>query len=119
MHEMSIVQALIEQVGSEVEKSGQRGRVVGLDLVVGRLSGVHADSVRFAFELLAPGTMLDGAALHIAEPLATSHCQICGVDTPVEELVMRCLACGSEQITITGGQDLLLQTIELEDEETP
>ena len=117
MHEMSIVQALIDQVVSEVEKSGQRGRVVGLDLVVGRLSGVHADSLRFAFELLAPGTLLDGAALRIDEPLATSHCQVCGADTPVEELAMRCLACGSEQITITGGQDLLRQSIELEDEE--
>ncbi len=114
MHEMSIVQALIEQVEAEVEKSGQSGRVVGLDLVIGRLSGVNADSIRFAYEVLAPGTVLEGATLRISEPTAYSDCRACGARQAIDELTMYCPRCGSGDIVIDGGRDLLLQSIELE-----
>jgi Zn finger protein HypA/HybF involved in hydrogenase expression len=36
---MSIVQALIEQVESEIERAGQTGRVTRLELAIGTLSG--------------------------------------------------------------------------------
>jgi len=111
---MSIVQALIEQVEAEVEKSGQSGRVVGLDLVVGRLSGVNVDSIRFAYEVLSPGSILEGSTLRINEPTAYSVCRACGVREPIEELLMYCPRCGSGDIVIADGRDLLLQSIELE-----
>jgi len=111
---MSIVQALIEQVEAEVEKSGQPGHVIGLDLIVGRLSGVHVDSIRFAYEVLAPGTILEGSALRISEPAAYSNCRTCGAREVIEELSMYCPRCGSGEIAIDGGRDLLLQSIELE-----
>ena len=50
---------------AEVAQSGHSGRVVGLHLVIGRLSGVHADSIRFAFELLSPDSIAAGAELAI------------------------------------------------------
>ncbi len=115
MHELSIVQALLEQVQAEVEKSGQRGRVVSLQLVIGRLSGVHADSIRFGFELLSPHSIADGARLCIEQPKARSRCRACGAETEIDEIVICCPACGDPDITICGGQELLLQSIELED----
>ncbi len=117
MHELSIVDALIEQVHSEVDRSGQSGRVTRLELTIGRLSGVTADSIRFAFELLAPGTLLERAELVITEPRAVSHCQQCGARTQIDELLAACPACGSAEVSIRGGQELILQTIELEDSE--
>jgi hydrogenase nickel incorporation protein HypA/HybF len=114
---MSIVQALIEQVEAEVEKAGQDCRVIGLDLVVGRLSGVHADSIRFAFEVLAPGTIVEGSTLRVSEPAAYSQCRACGARVLVEDLTMACPRCGSGEIVIDGGRELLLQSIELETNE--
>ncbi|NLF69835.1 MAG: hydrogenase maturation nickel metallochaperone HypA [Candidatus Anammoximicrobium sp.] len=114
MHEMSIVQTLIEQVEAEVEKSGRSGRVVGLDLVIGRLSGVNADSIRFAHEVLAPGTILEGSTLRISQPAAYSDCRACGVRAEIEAFSMQCPHCGSDDIVIDGGRELLLQSIELE-----
>jgi hydrogenase nickel incorporation protein HypA/HybF len=113
---MSIVQALLEQVESEVTRSGHAGRVVQLDLVIGRLSGVHVDSIKFAFELLAPGSMAEGARLSIEEPQARMQCQACGAERVVEDLTVCCPGCGRSEITIVGGQELLLSSIELEDE---
>ena len=68
MHELAIAEALIEQVGTELDRAGQKGAVKRLELAVGRLSGVHCDSLRFAFELLSPGTPAEGAELSIREP---------------------------------------------------
>lgn len=115
MHELSIVEALIEQVQQEVERSGQGGRVIGLELVVGRLSGVNADSLRFGFEILAPGTLLEAADVRIAEPKAACRCRACHAASEVDELVARCPACGSDDVFLTGGRELLLDSIHLED----
>ena len=114
MHELSIVEAIIEQVEKEVERAAEGGRVGRLDLVIGRLSGVNADSIRFAFEMLAPGTLVEGATLQIAEPKPFCRCRSCGAATEVEELVASCPQCQSGDIYLEGGQDLLLESIEVE-----
>lgn len=116
MHEMSIVQTLLEQVQAEVQESGHRGRVLSLHLVVGRLSGVHVDSIRFAFELLAPDSIARDAELMVDEPRAVLYCSQCGSRQEIEELHAMCPICGSSEVTIRGGQELLLQSMELEDQ---
>ncbi len=114
MHELSIVEVLIEQVEKEVEQAGEAGRVSQVDLVIGRLSGVNTDSIRFAFEVLAPGTLVEGAELRIAEPQALCCCRTCGVETEVEDLAAFCPRCDSSDIYFEGGQELLLEAINLE-----
>lgn len=115
VHELSIVEALIEQVERELERSGRGARVVRLNLEIGRLSGVCPDSLRFAWELVSPETPLAGAELCIAEPPAVCACGQCGARTELDDLAFTCPKCGSTEVTIEGGQQMLLQTIELED----
>ena len=115
MHEVSIVESLIAQVEQEVAASGHTGRVTRLDLVIGRLSGVCVDAIRFALELLTPGTSLESVEVHIAEPTARCRCHACSASTEIDDLVDRCPQCGSPDVAIEGGQELVLQTIELDD----
>jgi hydrogenase nickel incorporation protein HypA/HybF len=114
MHELSIVEALIDQVSQELDRAGRPGRVLRLDVSIGRLSGVHPDSVRFAFELLRPGTILDEAEIVIQEPKAVAHCHACDARTEIDDLVLECPRCRSDAITIEGGRDMILQSIEVE-----
>jgi hydrogenase nickel incorporation protein HypA/HybF len=116
VHELAIVDALIQQVQSEVDRAGAKGRVMRLDLVVGRLSGVYPDAVRFAFEMLSPGTILEAARIEIEEPRAVCCCAACGERTPIDDLFGTCPKCESPNISIEGGQELLLQSIEVEGE---
>ena len=78
MHELAIVEALIEQVQREVRRAGQKGRVTRLELAIGSLSGVHCDSVRFAFDLLAPRNGGRRGEGRIQQPRAVSCCRACG-----------------------------------------
>jgi hydrogenase nickel incorporation protein HypA/HybF len=115
MHELSIVEALIDQVGRELHRAGPHGSVRGLELSIGRLSGVHCESVRFAFELLAPGTSVENAKIVIHEPKAVSNCHACRARVEIDDLVIQCPRCASDDIVIEGGRDLMLQSIEVED----
>jgi len=115
MHELSIVEALVEQVRSEVDRSGREGTIRRVELVIGRLSGVSCDSIRFAFDLLKRDTPLAESDLQIAEPLATCHCRSCNARVEVDEIVLSCPECGGGNITIEGGRELLLQSIEIEE----
>jgi hydrogenase nickel incorporation protein HypA/HybF len=113
MHELSIVEALIDQVGKELERPGQQGRVTRVEVSVGRLSGVNCDSLRFAFNLLAAGTTVADAELVTHEPKAVCHCHACEAKLEIDDLVVQCPRCGSGQITIEGGRELVLQSIEI------
>ena len=115
MHEVAIVDALIEQIGDEVRRAGATGRVTRVELLIGRLSGVNPDSIRFALEWLAPGTVVEAARLDIRQPALTCLCAACGARSEVDELDASCPSCTSREITFDGGRELLLETIELED----
>jgi hydrogenase nickel incorporation protein HypA/HybF len=115
MHELSIVESLLEQVLQETQRVGAKGRVRRLELIIGRLSGVNCDSVRFAFDMLARDTFLENADLIIREPDASCRCCACLGQTEIEEFVAECPRCGSRDIVIEGGRQLLLQSIEVEE----
>ena len=115
MHDLSIVEALIEQAQKEVRRSGRAGRIRRLDLTIGRLSGVSCDSVRFAFDLLAPGTDMEDVRVVIAEPKATCYCRTCNTRVEIDAYVMQCPECAGGNIAIEGGRDLMLESIEIED----
>ena len=117
MHEIAIVDALIEQVQSEVRQAGANGRVTRVALAVGRLSGVNPHSLRFALDLLARGTVLESARIDIAEPAAVCCCSACGGRTEIGDLEVCCPRCASDDVSIQGGRELLLESIELEEEQ--
>jgi hydrogenase nickel incorporation protein HypA/HybF len=115
MHELSIVEALIEQVERELAHAGQQGRAVRLELSVGRLSGVNPECLRFAFDLLGSETRVAGAEIIIREPKAVCRCRSCNARVEIEGLVVHCPECDSADIAIEGGRDLMLQSIDVED----
>ncbi len=115
MHELAIAEALIEQIGTELDRAGQSGAVKRVELAIGRLSGVHCDCLRFAFNLLSPGTRAQGAELSIRQPPAVSRCRQCEAAVEIAEMVIDCPQCGSPEIVIEEGRELLLESIEIED----
>lgn len=119
MHEVAIAQAILEQVGVELGRAKATGRVTRIEVAVGRLSGVNPDALRFALELLAPGTLLESARLDIQQPKPICCCTACGARTEIDELQTDCPACASPEITFEGGRELILQAIELDESPPP
>lgn len=116
MHELSIAEAILQQVEEAIQQSGAAGRVTRVELAIGALSGVCADSVRFALRLLTQGTDMAQTEFRIRRPQAECVCTQCGQRTPLDDMVLACPTCGSSECAIQGGRELLLESIEMEEE---
>ncbi len=111
MHEMSLTQGIIELC---LEYAGTR-RVNSVEVEIGLLSSAVPDAIEFCFEACSKGTLLEGAVLVIIRPPGTGHCLQCLQETPLTELYGACQLCGSNRITVTGGQELRVRAIEVDD----
>jgi len=108
MHELGLTQGMVDAI---VERVGDT-RVTDVHLIIGKVSGVDPDAVRFCFDLVAEGTAVAGARLDISEPDGRARCRHCGTDFVVEDLVLLC-RCGSADVELRQGGELLLRAVEV------
>jgi hydrogenase nickel incorporation protein HypA/HybF len=113
MHELSIAQALIEQV-EEVAAREQSIRVERIVIVVGSLSGVEPDALHSAFSLVAEGTVASGAGLVIEKVAAKVKCLACGHESVAGMAFAGCEICGSQEVELSAGRELNIKSIEVE-----
>ncbi len=116
MHELSIAQALIEQVEAAATKEHAL-RVVRVVITVGALSGVDAEALRSLFPLVAEGTVTADAELVIEPVPARVTCRACGEEAPAEGYFTGCTACGSKDVELSSGRELNIKSVELEIDE--
>ena len=114
MHELSIAEALVNQLADIVRRE-HAARVLSVTIAVGSLSGVDPDALEMAFPLAAEGSPAAGAALTIRRVPARLLCAQCGEATVSEDPSFLCSHCGSPQLTLAAGQELRLVEAELED----
>jgi hydrogenase nickel incorporation protein HypA/HybF len=112
MHELSIAEGVI----GVVERHAHGRRVAKVELKVGYLRQVVPSALSFAFGLVAEGTVAEGAELEMEEVPAAGRCRACGAETPLPELPLTCRACGSFEVEVTCGEELLVDSLELEEE---
>ena len=113
MHEMSIAQSMLDIILQE-SLNHKVNRVLSVALKVGELSAVEAESLRFCFELVSQGTVVEGARLDIERVEVTCRCRDCGADFAVEELVFCCPLCGGAGVEMLSGRELRVDSFEAE-----
>jgi hydrogenase nickel incorporation protein HypA/HybF len=112
VHELSIACELVKSAAAEAERHGA-ARVVGLDLVLGALTGVEPDALVFAFPVAAAGTRCDGAELRIEIERAKGRCVDCSATSEVDSLMSACPECGAWPIGLEGGREMRLRSVEV------
>src|SRR3712207_4317643 len=105
MHEIGLCEALLETV----ERRAAGRRVARVTVRVGVLHRVVEPSLAQAFELVAGGTVADGAEVELVTVPVTAKCERCGTVTTAGDAVPACPACGATGLTITGGDELILE----------
>ena len=111
MHELSIAQAI---VGIAERNARGAARVTAVHVKVGALRQVVPSALSFAFELTAAGTIADGATLELEEVAAAGRCNRCRTTGRLIAFPLACAACGGLDITVTRGEELLVDALELE-----
>jgi hydrogenase nickel incorporation protein HypA/HybF len=113
MHEMSLAQALVDQVTELAEKEGCR-KILSVDVSIGALSGVMRESLEFCFPVVARGTALEETVLNVLEVPLTAECGYCGRISNPEPFDIECCHCGSMNLMVTEGRDFKLISFEVE-----
>ena len=118
MHEMSIVASLVEVLEEKARQAGAT-RVTAVKLRVGEMSGVVPELLTSAFEVYRKGTIAAGAVLEIEVVPVRPRCRSCGGTSWREEGGFLCAACGSRDLEVVEGRDLVLERLEVEVDDEP
>jgi hydrogenase nickel incorporation protein HypA/HybF len=112
MHELSVCQALLQQV-SEIARRESADRVARIHLRVGPLSGVVPELLEQAFTIARTGTIAEQAEL-VTEPQPIRvRCSQCGEESDASISRLVCGVCGDYRTRLISGDELLLASVEL------
>jgi hydrogenase nickel incorporation protein HypA/HybF len=114
MHEASLAAGILQLVEDAAVREGFR-RVTVLHLEAGQLAGIEARALRFSLEALAPGTCLEAARFDIDEPPGQAWCLPCSATVTLAQRGDACPSCGSYQLQPTGGTELRVVDMLVED----
>lgn len=112
MHELPITEGILKIA---TEAAGGR-KITVIHLLVGDLSSIVDDSVQFYFDMLSKGTVAEGALLDFERRPAMVTCWDCGQQSEVRApLPSTCPHCGGTRLQVTGGRELRVDSIEVND----
>ncbi|WP_372789554.1 hydrogenase maturation nickel metallochaperone HypA [Paraconexibacter sp.] len=111
MHELSVSSAVVD---TAIRHAAGR-RVTGVHLRLGTLRQVVPDSLEFFFGIVARDTLCEGAVLTWDVVPARLRCGPCDREWGIEEPAFRCEVCGSAEVDVVSGQELEVETIEVEE----
>jgi len=114
MHELAILEGMIQGIQEEAQARGF-SRVLQVRLEVGRLSGAEVAALRFGFDVAAQDTVVEGAELEIIEIPGSGLCHACGAEVEIQARFDLCPACGDGFVTVTGGTELCIKDIDVEE----
>lgn len=114
MHEMSIVESLLDAVRQELRAyPGKRVLVVRVRL--GALRLVVPAILQSCYEASIHDSQLTGSRLEVENVTARARCRQCRAEFPVEDNWFECPQCHTAGGDIVAGDELLLTGIELAD----
>ncbi|MBC7120868.1 MAG: hydrogenase maturation nickel metallochaperone HypA [Candidatus Methanosuratus sp.] len=124
MHEFSLATSLIDYV-SEVAKKNGIAKVRELHLEVGDMTHIDPRQLRFCIKIAGQNTVAQGSRVYIKRRSPVLKCLGCGASSKlkrgksISDYSMTCPACGSEDVELEGGRELLLKRIKGVKKEDP
>jgi hydrogenase nickel incorporation protein HypA/HybF len=112
VHELSLSSAIVDTAVKHAD--GRRVSVV--NLTVGALRQVVPESLEFYVEIVARGTVCEGARLEQTLVAARARCGGCEREWELEPLLFHCPGCGEPAAEVLSGNELEVESIEVEEE---
>ena len=114
MHEISIAQSLINSIETYLKNNKTKSKVKKVFVRVGKLSSVIPQNLNFIFHILVAETDFKGVKLEIEEVPVKCECKLCQSRFEIKENGFSCPQCGSFDIEIIAGKELLIDKMEVE-----
>lgn len=111
MHELSVSAAVVDTAARHA--TGRPVTVVRLR--VGALRQVVPDSLHFYFGIVSRDTVCEGARLELELIGARLRCSGCETEWSVDVPAFRCPSCGGAAVDVLTGNELEVESIEVEE----
>jgi hydrogenase nickel incorporation protein HypA/HybF len=114
MHEISIIESVLEIAEEEARRAGASS-IKLIKLRVGEFAAIAREALEFAFDVARQGTLAENARLAIETAPMVVHCVVCETDIePPATFSLICTRCGFP-LQIISGQELQIDYIEVEE----
>ena len=113
MHELTLAENIHKIIQQNLPDP--QVTVSKIHIKIGKLSGVVPDSLKFCFQIVAQDTQAAQAILDIEEVPVKAYCPNCQVNFTIDAPCFLCPNCSSEKIRLISGQELLVESFEVEE----
>ena len=110
---MSLMGGVFEVIEQTISQYDVKN-VLKVKLKVGELTNAEPDALSMAFEAYSAGTACEGAELIIERVPLRAECKECRYEFTVPSMIFLCPNCKSTSIKIIQGEELLLESLEVE-----
>jgi len=121
MHELSYATSMLDTILNAVKEQERDGKkikkVSEINLEVGELTFINVEQLKFAFEVIAEGTICENAKINVqfVKPLAV--CRDCGYEGGIkaeDEFDIHCPNCNSMNLKFKGGKEFNIKNVVVE-----
>jgi len=113
MHEISIVEGIMEAVIPEAEKHGAK-KILDIRLNIGELAGIVPECIEEYFNVLSKGTIAEGATITVKKTPVMIECPECGYKGSITRGMYRCPKCNGIEFKVVSGKEYFVESIEAE-----
>jgi len=111
MHEMSYCDGVLEAV----ERRAAGRPVARVGVRIGVVHRVVADAFEQSFQLAAAGGVAEGATTELVVVPVSGHCMDCRLDFEADDPSPGCPSCGSLDVAVEGGDEVVLEWLQYAD----
>jgi hydrogenase nickel incorporation protein HypA/HybF len=108
MHEWGFCEGIVEAV----RRRAAGRRVKRIRVRIGVLHRLEQDALQQAFSLAASGSEAEDAVLDLVSIRPRWRCRVCGEESESAEITSVCASCGGLEIEVSGGDEMILESIE-------
>lgn len=113
MHEMSLMGGVFEVIDQTLSQHDVK-KVLKVKIKVGELTNAEPDALSMAFEAYSKDTLCEGAELVVERVPLMGCCKNCHYEFTVKTMYFLCPNCKSTSIEVIQGEELLLESLEVE-----
>lgn len=111
MHELALCQNIVDLVTECAAREGLR-KVSRVVLEIGAAAAVEQHALCFCFDLVAEGTVVQGAELAIETVALHARCERCGCEFSPAALYDGCPDCGGFERTWLAGREMRVKSFD-------
>jgi hydrogenase nickel incorporation protein HypA/HybF len=115
VHEFGLCEGVLEAVRN---RAGGRP-VSGIRVRCGVRHAVDPETMAQAFGFVATGTEAEGAEVDVVTVPVTVNCRDCGAVSESTDVLTVCPRCAASDVEVTGGDELVLESVRYAEAATP